>query len=74
MTEQCDVCRFWEPGYRTTEYGWCHRLPPTRVDDNTSAWPETFHQWWCGEFKPREPQNLREAVAQARAGYVEPSD
>lgn len=58
-TEQCGGCRFWEatgeestlqPGIRI---GWCKRLPPPlppRDGEETSDWPQTWQDNWCGEW------------------------
>jgi hypothetical protein len=56
----CSGCRWWH--YHPTEgterdsdeaVGFCRRFPPTRRENGVGAWPITFGNDWCGEYKEK---------------------
>jgi hypothetical protein len=54
--ETCLSCYFWETEGDTwdgVETGYCHRLPPTVVDDagGPADHVMTYNYDWCGEWK-----------------------
>ena len=52
MEEQCKKCKFFGP------FAQCRRYPPS-VDFKTDndQFPIVKEDWWCGEFKYKEPVN-----------------
>ena len=58
INNSCERCKFWKE--RPTAYvGWCLRYPPMitprdpeDADQDTTDWPFTTPDAWCGEFSP----------------------
>lgn len=82
-TRRCEKCEWWvalkEPMADGRKYGQCRRYPPAAIPNDGKAndgfivrWTLTLPRQWCGEFQLRSGANIREAVAFARAGLVEP--
>ena len=58
--EQCETCRFWvlwqdsaidkaaDSQHRL--YGQCKRYPPTQLENDEQARPDTTEEDWCGEW------------------------
>jgi hypothetical protein len=60
---RCADCRFWHR--LGEENGECRRYPPAigdKTGSRNAAWPTTFDDDWCGEWKPDVPLNRLFAV------------
>ena len=56
--ERCSECRYWSRIAATntaTDFGECRRRPPRVLDSGESRFPETWHDIWCGKWKPKTP-------------------
>lgn len=52
-SENCGACRFYEPNLKIgSDFGTCHRHPPTPAGRTASFFPAVKRGEWCGEFQP----------------------
>lgn len=51
---KCETCKYWE-GTPAVGGGNCHRYAPRPSGErtNTTTWPRTDANNWCGEFRER---------------------
>lgn len=53
MNPLCRTCAWFEPTVLPgSDFGSCHRFPPTAGPRTPAQWPEVRPHWWCGEHKP----------------------
>jgi hypothetical protein len=69
MTETCMHCRFWDRGYYSAlgvdedSKGNCRRPAPTADQYGRGQWPETMAVDWCGEWEPKDGEEITPGLA-----------
>ena len=72
MTENCSNCKHWLPKVKGGIEGRCRRYPPVYINLETSRFPFTGHDCWCGEWRGVVENVARRAAKAAATREVNP--
>lgn len=57
MIESCLTCKFVKKQEKGLNFHMCRRFPPVHALAG-SMYPVVDVNWWCGEWKPKEIENV----------------